>query len=561
MNWGGFNTLSYGWLAALAVPLVLFYFLKLKRPRLQVPSLALWRQVLQDNRVNSPFQKFKRNLLLWLQLLVLALLVLAAMQPYWRSREVSVRRLPVLIDCSASMGALDKEGGRTRLDEAKRRARELIDGLAGGQELCFISFSNTARKRTGFTNDKRELRDALESIQVENVPSDCEEALRLAQALARTTAFDEVLLVSDGNFPPRVNFDLPFKLNYQRLAPAGPNVGLTALSGRRSLNGGWDVFVQIEGSAEAEGAMTVEVTQDSTVVGSERVTLVKGRAERMVFPFSGDKAVKLQVSVRPTGFDSLKADNIAEMELPAARPLRVYVTKSLGSYRRVLAGMSGVTLTDDATSAVDLAVSDQSADQAVAARTQLWVGQVPAELGKLVRVETNGTEVVDWRRESVLLQHVQMNDLVILEDPRWSGETGEADAEKLGYEVLVHGQHGPLMVERRGDDGLKVGVLFHTDHSTLPYRVGFPVFVANIAQAAMEEAGLAEAHGLRGVLSPSETWLATVDQIEFNERLSVKADTAKIKTDRALWSGLTFAALLVLLAEWWFFQRRPGGWN
>jgi len=268
----------------------------------------------------------------------------------------------------------------------------------------------------------------------------------------------------------------------------------------------------------------------------------------------------LQVNVRPDGFDSLAADNMASLELPAARPLRAYVAKTLGSYRRVLAGMSSVTVTDDATSAVDLAVSDQSADEAPGARTRLWVGQVPAELMGLARVETNGTQVVDWRRESVLLQHVQMNDLVILEDPRWNAETGEADAEKLGYEVLVHGQHGPLMVERRTDEGLTVGLLFHTDHSTLPYRVGFPVFVANIAQAAMEQAGLAEARGTGGVLSPSETSLASVDKIEFNERLSVKAETTKVKTDRALWSQLTFTALMVLLVEWWYFQRKHGGW-
>ena len=42
---GGFQSLSYAWLALLLVPLVIFYFLKLKRPRLEIPSLALWRQV------------------------------------------------------------------------------------------------------------------------------------------------------------------------------------------------------------------------------------------------------------------------------------------------------------------------------------------------------------------------------------------------------------------------------------------------------------------------------------------------------------------------------------
>ena len=80
-----FTALSSAWLFALLIPLVVFYFLKLKRPRQVIPSLVLWRQVLSDQRVNSPFQRFRRNLLLWLQLALLCLLALAAMQPYVHS--------------------------------------------------------------------------------------------------------------------------------------------------------------------------------------------------------------------------------------------------------------------------------------------------------------------------------------------------------------------------------------------------------------------------------------------------------------------------------------------
>ena len=72
----GFTALSGAWLFLLIPPLVIFYFLKLKRPRIEIPSLVLWQQVLQDSRVNSPFQRFKRNLLLFLQLLLLLLLIL-----------------------------------------------------------------------------------------------------------------------------------------------------------------------------------------------------------------------------------------------------------------------------------------------------------------------------------------------------------------------------------------------------------------------------------------------------------------------------------------------------
>ncbi len=112
----------------------------------------------------------------------------------------------------------------------------MIDGLASDQELCLISFNNAPHKLTGFTNNKRLLRDALDQIEVADVPSDLEQALRLVQALGRSEPFDEVLLFSDGNFPPRVNFDLSFKLNYQRLPPAGPNLGITAFSAQRAVD-------------------------------------------------------------------------------------------------------------------------------------------------------------------------------------------------------------------------------------------------------------------------------------------------------------------------------------
>src|ERR1041384_3249060 len=98
----GFSSLSSAALFALLIPLIVFYFLKLKRPRLELPSLALWRQVISDQRVNSPFQKFRRNLLLLLQILLLSLLVLAAMQPYWRGDLADAKYLPILIDTSAS---------------------------------------------------------------------------------------------------------------------------------------------------------------------------------------------------------------------------------------------------------------------------------------------------------------------------------------------------------------------------------------------------------------------------------------------------------------------------
>ena len=68
-------------LASLAIPIILLYMLKLRRKQIQVSSTLLWVQLLRDQQANAPWQKLRRNLLLILQLLILAALVVALARP------------------------------------------------------------------------------------------------------------------------------------------------------------------------------------------------------------------------------------------------------------------------------------------------------------------------------------------------------------------------------------------------------------------------------------------------------------------------------------------------
>jgi len=69
-------------LAALAAPIVAMYILKMRRPTRVVPSTFLWEQALRDVQANAPWQRLRPNLLLLLQLLAVAVLVLALARPY-----------------------------------------------------------------------------------------------------------------------------------------------------------------------------------------------------------------------------------------------------------------------------------------------------------------------------------------------------------------------------------------------------------------------------------------------------------------------------------------------
>src|SRR5688572_27104996 len=135
MNWfPNFTNWQAGLLAgAIVVPsLLILYFLKLRRREQTVPSTLLWRKAIQDLQVNAPFQKLRRNLLLLLQMLLLLLLTLALARPVTKYTQVAGKTTVLLIDRSASMSASDPElKGKTRLDEAKARAKALVSTLSG----------------------------------------------------------------------------------------------------------------------------------------------------------------------------------------------------------------------------------------------------------------------------------------------------------------------------------------------------------------------------------------------------------------------------------------------
>ncbi|QDT97436.1 vWA domain-containing protein [Gimesia aquarii] len=621
--WPGFYSLPGAWYLLLLIPLVVFYFLKLKRPHKSVPSLALWSQVINDRRVNSPFQKFKRSILLLLQILLLLFLVLALMQPYVQSGAERAEYLPILIDCSASMAATDPETKKSRLELTKERVGEIIDNLLPDQRVSLVAVSSTARRLTDFTDNQRILKQSLAGLTVDDVPSNLEDALRMTQALSRTVPINTVLFYSDGNFPQEVNFDLPFDLNYQLLPLAGSNVGITSFNARKNQTGNWDVFIRVENSEKNDSPATVELLQDGESIAKEEIVLGKGDSQRLEFSVNADKKSSLEAILTPGSYDSLAADNRAFLNIPQSRSLLVFVDPDLASYRYALDENKDLVLYPEQDGAAgppeyDLVISSSEKNMDKQALIKLGVGFVPEDLKNYVLLETNLTDVVDWNRSSALLRHVELGDVQITEQPVWAENAKVENLEELGYEVLIHGRLGPLLLQKRNSDGLEFYFLFNTDRSTMPYRVGFPIMVSNLIQLTLQEAGIAEVQAsatpllpaveyvpehkyniktpggkqltaesnkngiVSGVaalqvgkytisgegaksdqisvslLNPMETSLVSVDEIQFSE-VPVSAAQTQIDSDKPLWSEFALIAFVLLLLEWWYFQRRPGG--
>ena len=630
MTWPSFGAIAQAWWFFLIIPIVVVYFLKLKRPRLEVPSLVLWQAVIDDQRVNSPFQRFKRNLLLWLQLLLLCLLVLGAMKPIIPGRSTGADYLPILVDCSASMAATDAITGKSRLELVKNDLREFINGITPEQQVSLIAMHSSAQRVSEFTSIKSVLLKALDDIKIHDVPSELDNALRVTQAMCRTNpSIDTVAIYSDGNFPRRVNFELPFALNYQLVDKAGPNAGITAFNARQGTPPNWTVFLRVEATADTAG--DIELYQDGELLDSDSFVLDAGKAQRLVFDVEAEVSTRLEARLvtEAGGYDSLASDNRAFLALPPARPLRVFVNEKLTNHIHALRSMETVSLfisgEADETDVYDLVITNETADadadddSDIEAATRFFVNVIPPDLKKALEQQDGISDFVDWERADGLLQHMQLRDVAIGQEIVMAPGTNEEFFENLGYQVLARGEKDvPLILMKRSAARLTYYMLFDSDRSSLPYRVAFPVLLNNLAQIAFQEARILESQGAKtpilpplevdkekeytvkmpdgrsakyksnkegilngvpasnigtyklsdakgdvmdvsvGLLNTDETSLSAVEKIEFDE-LSVAAAEEALDTDQPLWPLLATIAIILLVLEWGFFQRRPAG--
>ncbi len=183
--------------------LVALYLLKLRRRALRVTSTLLWEQAVRDLQVNVPLRWLRVSTVLLLQLLALAALAAALARPVIPGDAPAADRIVLIIDNSASMSARDgargpsglsnsgdtANGGTTRLDEAKRRATELVRELgrsatAGGGRPSVSVVTSAADAAVGLSSSTvtGDIIEAINSIEPTDHPGGIAAAAELIAA-------------------------------------------------------------------------------------------------------------------------------------------------------------------------------------------------------------------------------------------------------------------------------------------------------------------------------------------------------------------------------------------
>lgn len=507
------------WIPLALIPpaIVLLYFLKLRRRPLVVPSTYLWSRTIEDLHVNSIWQRLRQNLLLFLQLLLLALLMLTLIQPHWEGDSLTGDRFIFFIDTSASMQAADVPG-ETRLQAAKRRATELINQMKPGDAAMIISVSNTAIVEQGYTSNRNVLLRELAKIRPTNRTSNMIEALRYASGIANPgrSSADEtdtqvaeavpatIYILSDGGYREIPEFSIG---NLEPIyIPIGTedvrNLGIVAFSTDRNPERPQDlqVFGRIENCAAEPATAEVSLYLNETLLDAQQITVDPRGSEGVQFeltePLPGILHLKVDYD------DALPLDNDAYVAINSPRRSKVLLVSPGSEALQLALTTEAVQKIADvafATPSVletkpyqaqaengsfDLVIFDSCAPAEMPRANTAFIGSPPPlESWKIASPTSDSFEVADTNRTHPLTQMVEMSGVMAAQLQLVSPPPGGVElmqhvdgpvvslARRGGFEDLVVGI--PLSIE--GDDGREPNTNWVT-------RTSFPVFLYNVVR-------------------------------------------------------------------------------
>lgn len=605
------------WLAGLAIPLLALYFLKIRRQKVQVPSTLLWQEFIKSEQLATPFQRFRRNLLLLLQLLILLLLVLALARPFLSGHSSGKRSVVIVVDSSASMKARDVSPHR--FDEAISSARDIVDGLEGADEAMIIGAGAQTRVTSSFTRDKDQLRQALSEMTCTDAEGTLRDALTLSLSLTEDRPDRQVIVISDGGGENLGDMEVrEGAVQFIRVGSSASNSGITALDLRRSPVSELDhqLFVTVENFGVEPVEARVEVYQDSEINGRQELQLEPGKPHPLLFDLAGGKQGELRVELHAKG-DELPVDDVAYALLKSSVRRKVLAVGCNALVLKVLASDPRLVVDYVAPANYKSSVGyDCTFFEGFMPSQGLdghnYVVLSPPETGGPVRfgAEIRAPRVLDWQRTHETLRFVDLTDLAVAR-----ARKVESDGT---LRTIVESDQGPLMLAGERLGGRVLVFTFDPLQSDLPLKVAFPVLLLNTVGWLTGGQGTSDVGGLmatgamftlpvtgespvvtvekpsgmkvRGSVAGGLLRFGGVDQVGVyevktpGERVSFAANLASRRESRIapmrdlglgreavvqtstaaagrreIWRELAYAAIAILMIEWFVWNRRKSG--
>jgi Ca-activated chloride channel family protein len=497
-------------LAVVGPIIVAMYLLKLRREDRPISSTFLWRRAVRDVEANAPWQRLRFNWLLLLQLLLLLLLALALARPFFKTVGIAGRNLILVIDRSASMGATDL--GETRLAAAKRQAIALVDQLPDGGRATVIAAGGLMEVPAASTTDRRQLREAIESIQLRTGGgSDFSQPLALAAALSAREAESEIAVISDGNVTLPPDLQMPATVRYFSVGARGDNAAISALALQPSA-AGQTFFAQVTNYGPGTVRRRVDIYLDGNLADARNLELgaAGSPTEDTAVVIEVPAAVQVaEARLAPDPLDGLPADDRGWAVSNTGAGTRVRLVSPGNRFMQAALGLlpgikveplPAATSTFTETAAeIPVTVLDGVVPDELPPGNLLFIAPPRSTAFFSVTGQIDFPGVRPAAGDEPLLRNVGLAEINIFKAVR---VTPGAWAR-----VVVSSESGPLLLAGEQDGRRIVVLTFALQNSDLPLTVAFPLLVSNIVSYLAPGFGADSAQ-----IAPGQAIVTQVDQ-------------------------------------------------
>ena len=448
---------------------ILFYLFRKQYDKQVVPSTFFWQQVMREWQATKWWRKLQQHLLLYLQLLILALLMLALVRPYSGVSDFSGEHLAVVIDTSASMTTIEAE--KDRLEAAKEEINHLIDQL-DNQKLTAIIAKQTPEILFSNETNKKEMRSSIENVSTSFQSEDINKSVQLANQLLSNSG-GEIHVFSD-----RVKQDdisdtyLNHKVAVHNLGKTTNNLSIHTFGVAQEEDSSVNGVLSVANEMEKEQQVTIQISfEDEELVEIEE-SIDPGKRTQIQIRDLPEKPYYKAIIIND---DHYQADNTSFTFLGKDKQPAIYLVGEVNSFiSKALSHLSA-----------DIIQMEEMTGVPEAENAIYVLGNVPAEnwpdgpkmilspaLGEPFNVKDKQVLQAGLKevREDPLLQFVNMDEVYIQESYPF------ASAE---LQTIVASEEVPLISKGyyKGSPVILLG--FDIENTDWPMHSSFPIFLYN----------------------------------------------------------------------------------
>jgi hypothetical protein len=525
--------------------LVTLYLLDRSRRRQVVATLRFWKpaedvtSVRHKRRIQQPWS-------LLLQLISIALLLLAIAQLELGDRSRSARDHIVVLDTSAWMGARTSRG--TLMDDARSAALAWLRAVPSSDRVMIVRADALATPVTSLDTNHAVLERAIRDSKPGAAALNLDQAIEFAERVQRLHSqhSGEIVYVGAGRIPAAEG-TVPIPSNLRVIPITSPveNVGLRKIGLRRADAETWEVFVSAKNYGSRPKPTQLSVQFGGAPVGSRTLTLPPGGEQQSSFSFRTRAAGWLEARLLIN--DAFPEDDRATLEIPAQRSLSVAVYSSDPELLRpVLSASPNITpvfrapAAYDSRAKADVVVLDRFAPPEQPAVASIWIDPPAQESPIRVKTTVYAAKLTQWTSNHDLGTGLRTKDLEF--------ETATVFAPSPDDIPIASVNSGPVILARpQSASSPKLVVFgFHPALTAMRYELATPLLFANVLRWINP-----------AVFQRWELNAGTVGTVEAHLDTATNPDSIRVTSDTA-GSAVPYSLHRDLLR---FFAGTPGNYR